>query len=232
MPIFDRSLFRPSPPRATSQRLDAAMGAVRAAARGQARAEVREQLVAKLRATGLMLPPPEVDLMVDLIVGRGVQREAKRVALQARLGYFAGRFLSAGIGHQPRPRWDVTPTRFVPPRLPFHPVEVILDREAGQHLAIGGDDTFVVWFAPAEPDSSQDHLQSDGEAQAGQPVAVFRGDYQIGVLDSGSNARWLPLVQQSRAAAQSVVTFAVRTRNDDGEWQLLVGLPHTYGGRS
>jgi hypothetical protein len=101
---YDPSLLRPLPPPVASRRIDAAMQAAGAAVRGErSRTDVRELLVSELGTRGLMLSPPTVDLMVDIIVGGPVQR----LALQAKLGGFAVRFLSAAMRHQTLPRWDV-----------------------------------------------------------------------------------------------------------------------------
>lgn len=46
-------------------RIDAALDAARAGTQGRNREQIRELLVAELRASGLMLPPPSVDALVD-----------------------------------------------------------------------------------------------------------------------------------------------------------------------
>ena len=61
---------------------------------------------------------------------------------------------------------------------------------------------------------------------AEQPVAVFRGDYQIGVLDPDASAAWRPLVQENRDENRTVTTYAARRQTDTGEWRLLIGLPY------
>jgi hypothetical protein len=134
---------------------------------------------------------------------------ARRLAFQAKLGGFALRLLSAGIRHRPLPQWD-TRVRHVHSSLPFRPVEVILHRDASQHLAVGDADTFEVWFGPANPNSDHDHSQTEGENAANQPVAVFRGEYQVGVLHPNTSAAWRPLLHEGREASCTVVTFATR----------------------
>ena len=124
---YDPSLLRPLPPAVTLRRIDAAIQAARAAARGERRrADVRELLVAELGTRGLMMSPPLVDLMVDVVVAGPM----RRLAFQAKLGGFAVRFLSAAVRHQTLPRWDARPTRLVYSGLPFRPVDVILDQGA------------------------------------------------------------------------------------------------------
>lgn len=163
-----------------------------------------------------MPAPPTVDLMVDIIVG-GL---AQRLAMQAKLGGFAVRFLSAAVRHQTLPRWDVGATRVVHSSLPFRPVDVILDQGAAQHLDVGDADTFEVWFGTGTPSPDQ----------APQPVIVFRGDYRVGVLDPEASAAWTAQLHDSRGTGQTVVTFATRQLTDNGEWRLLTGLPRGAGG--
>jgi hypothetical protein len=208
-------------PAVMNRRIDDAGEAVRMGARGRSRAETRALLVAELRARGIMPPPPTVDLLVDYVAGG----PAQRVAFQAKPGGFALRFLSAAIRHRPLPAWDVTATRPVPSSLPVRPVEVILSGDARQHLAVGDDDIFEVWFAPATPESAPGHAEAQGEDAADHLVAVFRGEHQVGVLDPDASAAWRPLLQESREVSQTLATFAARKQAETGEWRLLVGLP-------
>jgi hypothetical protein len=225
--MFDPSLSRPLPPAVLRRRMDVAVEAARVKACGRGRAEVRDVLVAELRAQGLMPAPPGVELMVDLIAGSPVQRAAHRGAYQARLGAFAVGLVSAAARHRPLPRWDVTGARFVSPRLPLQPVDVILDPDAGLHLAVGDADTFEVWLGPGAPSSSAGQAEDRG---AGLPVAVFRGDYHVGVLDPDTSAAYWPLVQDAGAAGQTVVTMATRKQAGDDQWRLLINLPHPRHG--
>ena len=213
---YDPSLLRPLPPAVTLRRIDAAIQAARAAARGERRrADVRELLVAELGTRGLMMSPPLVDLMVDVVVAGPM----RRLAFQAKLGGFAVRFLSAAVRHQTLPRWDARPTRLVYSGLPFRPVDVILDQGAGRHLDVGDADTFEIWFG----------LSSAGPDQAPQPVIVFRGDYRVGVLDSEASTAWSALVHDGGGTGQTVLTFATRQRTGNGGWRLLTGLPRGAG---
>jgi len=220
--MFDPSLVRPPPPAVTSRRIDAAVKAARIGAQGRTRAEARESLVTELRARGLMPPPPAVDLLVHLVAGG----PAQRVAMQANLGAFVLRFAGAAIRHRPVPdAWEATGMRHVHSRLPFQPVDVILGRDAGQHLAVGDASTFEVWFELAAREPERGHGQAADGGTGGQPVAVFRGEYQVGVLDRETSAAWRPLVEEGRDRGHIVVTSATRKHAGNGQWRLLVGLP-------
>lgn len=85
--MSDPSLF--PPPDVTLRGLDAALDAARAEAQGRNRDQTRELLVAELRARGLMLPPPEVDSLVDLITAGPAQRQAQRLTGLANLAGLA-----------------------------------------------------------------------------------------------------------------------------------------------
>ena len=197
--MFDPSLVRPPPPAVTARRIDAAIKAARIGAQGRTRAEARESLVAELRARGLMPPPPAVDLLVQRVAGSPVQRAAQRVAVQAKLGAFVLRFAGAAISHRPVPRsWEATGMRHVHSRLPFQPVDVILGHDAGQHLAVGDAGTFEVWFDFAAREPERGHGQAVDGDKGGQPVAVFRGEYQVGVLDGETSAAYRPRPLSSR----------------------------------
>lgn len=178
------------------------------------------------------MAPPEVDLLVDSIFGGALRREAKRLAVQAKLAGFAARFLGAAMSHRPLPRWDVTATRAVHSTLPFRPIEVVVDREASKHLGVGEADAFEVWLAPATPDSGHDRPEADSEDIPARPVAVFRGDYQVGVLDPDASDAWRPVLYESQGRGQIVTTVAARKPVGNNEWRLLVGLPYAPAGRS
>ncbi|MDR0342605.1 MAG: hypothetical protein LBI49_05700 [Nocardiopsaceae bacterium] len=105
--------------------------------------------------------------------------------------------------------------------LPSRPVEVILDHDASEHLAVGDAGTYDVWFGPAASSSSDRHTRPQAEDTADQPVTVFRGEYKVGVLDRDSSAAWRPLLHEGR----TVTTFATRRQAETGEWRLFVGLP-------
>lgn len=225
--MFDPSLVQPVPPGVTMRRIDAALDAVRAGAAGRNPEQTRGLLVAELRARGIMLPPPSVDSLVDLITAGPAQRQAQRLTGLAKLAGLAVRTLNAAIQHQPFPSWNISAVRLVHSTLPFRPpIEVILDPDASEHLAVGDDDSIDVWFGLATPSSSGEHTQPEVKDTADQPVAVFRGDYQIGVLDPDASAAWRPLVQESRDENRTVTTYAARRQTDTGEWRLLIGLPY------
>jgi hypothetical protein len=220
--MFDPSLVQPLPPGVTVERIDAALDAARAGAQERNREQTRELLVAELRARGLMLPPPLVDSLVDDIAAGTVQRLIEL----GKLAGLAFRSLSAAIQHRPLPSWNVLAVRLVHSRLPFQPIEVILDPDASEHLAVGDDDTIDVWFGLAAPSSSGEHTQPEVKDTADQPVAVFRGEYQVGVLDPDTSAAWRPLVQKGHDESRPVATYAARRQADNGEWRLLIGLPY------
>jgi hypothetical protein len=224
--MFDRSLVQPLPPAVTHRRIDAALNAARAGAQERNRDQTRELLVAELRARGLMLPPPTVEVLVDLIAGGPAQRQAQRLAGQAKLAGLALRSLTAAIQHRPLPGWDVIGVRLVHSTLPFRRTEVVLDRDAAEHLAVGDADTFDVWFGPAAPSSSDSHTRPEAKGAADQPVAVFRGGYRLGVLDPEASAAWRPLLREGHDESRTVATFATRQQADNDEWRLLIGLPH------
>jgi hypothetical protein len=164
-----------------------------------------------------MLSPPSVDSLVDLITAGPAQRQAQHLIGLGKLAGLAIRSLSAAIQHRPLPSWNLSAVRLVHSTLPFRPpIEVILDADASEHLAVGDNDTIDVWFGLAPPSSSGEHTQ---------PVPVFRGEYQIGVLDAEASAAWRPLVQESRDEHRTVATYAARRHADNGEWRLLIGLP-------
>lgn len=218
-------LPRPPSPKVTMQKLDAPIDA-RAGLEGRSRTEVRDLLVTELRARGLMLAPPEVDLLVENIFGGLLQRKAQRLARQARAAGFTARFLGAALSRRPLPPWDVTATRAVLSTLPVRPVEVIVDPGASQHLSVGENDTFEAWFAPAAPGSGDDRRLADSEKLSAPPVAVFRGSYQVGLLDRHASGAWWPVLHESQDRGQIVITSAVRKLAVNGEWRLLVGLPY------
>jgi hypothetical protein len=127
-----------------SRRLGEAMEAARSAARGMSCDEARGRIVAELRAHGIMLPPPSVDLILyDVMLGTGVAGRARRAAWHlgnaADLAGYAIRFLSAAARRQPLPRWDLGGVR----SLKWDPhvrAEVILDANAQESIAIGASD--------------------------------------------------------------------------------------------
>jgi len=231
--MFDPSLLRPLPPAVTSRRIDAAVKAARMGAQGRTRAEARELLVTELRARGLMPPPPAVDLLMPLVSGGPAQRAAQRLTVQARLGAFALRLAGAAARHRPLPdSRGVTDMRLVHSRLPVQPVDVLLGHDAGQHLAVGDADTFEVWLDLATRDAERRHGQATDGDTDGPPVTVFRGGYQIGVLDSQASAAYRPLVREGRSTGHIVVTHAARKQAGNGEWRLLIGLPLARPGSS
>lgn len=221
MPPSPKPRGRLLSPAMMNRRIDDAIQAVRTAAGEHSRAETRALLVAEVRARGVMPPPPTVDLLVDDIAGS----PAQQVAVQAKLGWFALRFLGAAMRHRPLPAWDVTATRVVASGLPIRPVEVILSGDASQHLAVGDADIFEVWFASASPGSVPGQPLVQEQDAAGELVAVFRGEHQIGVLDPDASAAWRPRLYEGRERSQTVVTFGTRRQADNGEWRLQVGLP-------
>jgi hypothetical protein len=227
--MFDPSLIQPAPPGVTLGRINAALDATRGEAQERNREQNRELLVAELRARGLMLPPPSVDTLVDLITAGPAQRQAQRLIGLAKLAGLALRSLNAAIQHQPLPSWNISAVRLVHSTLPFQPpIEVILAPDASEHLAVGDDDSIDVWFGLAAPSSSGEHTQPEVKDTAGQPVAVFRGDYQVGVLDPDASAAWRPLVQENRDENRTLTTYAAR-RQTGNEWRLLIGLPYAPG---
>lgn len=225
--MFDPSLVQPLPPGVTLGRIDAALDAARDGAQGRDREQTRELLVAELRARGLMLPPQEVDSLVEHIAAGPVHRQAQRLTGVAKLAGVAVRSLTAAIEHRPLPRWNVSAVRLVHSTLPFRPpIEVILDPDASQHLAIGDADTIDVWLGLTAPSSSGERTRPDAKDTTDQPVAVFRGEYQVGVLDPDASAAWRPLVEESHDENGTVATYAARRQADNGEWRLLIGLPY------
>lgn len=224
--MSDPILVQPLPPRVTFERIYAALDAARAGAQGRNRDQTRELLVAELRARGLMLPPPEIDVLVDLNARRPAQHQAQRLAGQTKLAGLAFRFLGAAIIRRlPLPSPDASAVRFVHSTLPDQPIKVILDRDASEHLTVGDADTFNVWFGLAAISSSDQHTRAEAKDTTDQPVAVFRGDYQVGVLDPDASAPWRPLVHEGHNESRTVATHAIRQQADNGEWRLLVGLP-------
>jgi hypothetical protein len=217
MPQDPKPRDRVLSPAVMSRRIDDAIEAVRIGPAGQSRAETRAQLVAELRARGVMPAPPTVDQLLDAIAGK----PAQRVAVQAKLGGFALRFLGAAIRHQPLPAWDVTATWIVGSSLPVRPVDVILAEDASQHLAVGGADIFEVWLALVTPGPVPGQPTNQGQ----DVVAVFRGEHQVGVLDPKASAAWRPRLHESQERSQTLVTFGTRRQADNGAWRLLVGLP-------
>jgi hypothetical protein len=229
--MFDPSLVQPEPPDVAFRRIDAAVDAARAGARGRNRGQARELLVAELRARGLMLAPPVVDSLVERITAGPAQRQAQSVAALARLAGLAVRSLSAAMRHQQMPSWNVLPVRLVPSRLSFDPIEVIIDPDAREHLAVGACDTIDVWLELAELSSSGQPIEPEVKDTAQQPVAVFRGEYRIGVLDPDASAAWRPLIHKGRDESRTVATYAARRQAGNGQWRLLIGLPHALGNR-
>jgi len=83
---------------------------------------------------------------------------------------------------------ELAGVRLVHSTLLFRRIEVILDRDAGEHLAVGDTNTIDVWLGLAAPGSPDKHSPPEAIAVADQPVAVFRGDYRVGVLDAEGSA--------------------------------------------
>jgi hypothetical protein len=225
--MFDPSLLQPLPPGVTAGRIDAALDASRGVAEGRNREQIRELLVAELRARGLMLSPPSVDSLVDLIAAGPIQRQAQRLAGLGNLAGLALRSVSAAIQHQPLPSWIFSGARLVRSTLGFRQTEVILDRDVGEHLAVGDANTIEVWLGLAAFGSPDKHRPPEAIAAADEPVTVFRGDYRVGVLDPEASAAWRPLVHRGHDESHAVVTFATRQQADGGEWRLLIGFPYT-----
>lgn len=225
--MFDPSLLQPLPPGVTFRRIDDAVDAARAGARTRNREQVRELLVAELRTRGLMLPPASADSLVDHIVAGFAQRQGGRLAELGKLASVAFRSLTAAIQHQPLPSWNGSAVLLVNSTLPFQPIEVILDRDADEHLAVGDADTIDVWLGLGGPGSPGEQSTSEAIGAADQQVVLFRGDYRVGVLDPDASAAWLPLVRQGRDESRTIATWATRQQARNGEWRLLVGTPHT-----
>ena len=224
--MFDPSLAQPRPPAVTLERIGAALDAARAGAQERNREQTRELLVAELRARGIMLSPPSVDSLVDFITAGPAQLQAQRLAGLTKLAGLAFRSLSAAIQHRPLPSWNVSAVRLVHSTLPFRPIEVILDPDASEHPAVGDDDIIDVWVGLAAPSSPGERTQTEVENAADQPVAVFRGEYQVGVLDPDTSAAWRPLVLKGHDENRTVTTYATRRQADKCEWRLLIGLPY------
>lgn len=225
-------LPRPLSPTVTRQRLDAALDAAQAGMEGRSRSEVRDLLVTELRARGLMMAPPEVELVLDGVFGGLLQRKAQRLAVQTKMAGFTPRFVGAALSHGSLPRWNVTASRAVHSTLPIQPVEVIVHQEASHHLGVGEAETFWVWFGAATPDSDHDQPLADNEDVSASAVAVFRGDYRVGVLDPHASEAWWPVLHESQSRGQIVTTIAARKPADNGGWRLLIGLPYRPARRS
>jgi hypothetical protein len=130
--------------RERSRRVGEAIEAARSAARGKSRAGARRRIVAELKAHGIMLPPPSVDLILhDVMLGTGaaggIRRTAWHLGNAADLAGLAVRFISAAARRQSLPRWDLGGVRRLGPA-PYVLADVILDPTAQESLAVGAGD--------------------------------------------------------------------------------------------
>jgi hypothetical protein len=213
------------------RRLNEAVRAVRAEAGGLTRAEAEQRLWEELRVRGMVPAPPVVDRLVDdIMLGAGaagrVWRSAERLGGFAELAGFAIRLASAGLRHQPLPRLDPAGMRWVIPD-PRVREQVNLDPAAGEALAVGEDDAVEVWLEEVSPEPGVEVPGTDTE----QPIAVFRGQQRVGVLGPQASHAYRHSVYEAREAGLTLVSFAFRSRDDDGTWHLYLGSPppgHPY----
>ena len=141
--------------RERSRRVGEAIEAARSAARGKSCDEARRQIVAELKAHGIVLPPPSVDLILhDVMLGTGaaggIRRTAWHLGNAADLAGLAVRFISAAARRQSLPCGDLGGVRRLGPA-PHVPTDVILDPTAQESLAVGVGDitdsgTIEVWL--------------------------------------------------------------------------------------
>lgn len=127
--------------RERSRRFNEAVEAAHRAAPGMSRAEARRRVVAELRARGIVMPPPGVDLIVhDIMLGSGaagsIRRAVWHLANAADLAGRGIRFISAAARRQPLPRWDLAGARYLKPDLHVEE-DVVLDPAAQDSLAVG-----------------------------------------------------------------------------------------------
>jgi hypothetical protein len=210
-------------PRLAFRRLDEAVRAVRSGAGGLSRAETRQRLWEELRARGIMPAPPVVDRLVDDIMpGAGaagrVRRPAKRLGATAELAGFGIRLASAGLRHQPLPRWDFGGMRWVKPD-PQVRGQVLLDPAAGEVLAVGEDNAVEVWLDEIRPEPGAEIPAAE------QPIAVFRGQQRAGVLGPQASHAYRHAIREAREAGLTPVSMATRSRDNDGTWHLHLGPP-------
>jgi hypothetical protein len=224
--------------RERSRRLDEAIEAARSAARGMSRDEARRRIVAELRAHGIMLPPPSVDLILhDVMLGTGVAGGIRRTAWHlgnaADLAGLAIRFLSAAARRQTLPRWDLGGVH----SLRWDPhlrAEVILNPTAQESLAIGaGDETddgiIEVWL---DYPGSGRGLAADARGAGGEPgvagdepLVVYYGEERVGVLGAEASDAYRQAVREAYDAGLIPEIRATRSQADDGSWHLRLGMP-------
>jgi hypothetical protein len=231
--------------RERSRRLDEAVEAARSAARGMSRAEARQRVVAELRARGIVMPPPGVDLIVhDIMLGTGaaggVRRAAWHLSNAAHLAGGGIRFISAAARHQPLPRWDLGGARYLKPDLHVQE-DVILDPAAQESLAVGdsnllgddiatiGGDVIEVWLgypgSGRAPAADGHGAGSEPPAADDEPLVVYYGEERVGVLGPEASNAYRQAVREAHDAGVIPIIPATRRQADDGSWHLRLGVP-------
>jgi hypothetical protein len=231
--------------RERSRRLNEAIEAASSAARGMSRVEARQRVVAELRARGIVISPPGVDLIVhDIMLGTGaaggIRRAAWHLANAADLTGRAIRFISAAARRQPLPRWDFGGARYLKPDLHVQ-ADVILDPAAQELLAVGdnniigdeialiGGHVLEVWLGdsgsgrgPAAGVHGADNEPAPGDDE---PLVVYYGDEYVGVLGPGASSAYRQAVREAHDAGVIPIIPATRSQAVDGSWHLRLGVP-------
>jgi hypothetical protein len=231
--------------RERSRRLEEAIEAAQSAARGMNRAEARQRIVAELRARGVVMSPPGVDLILqDIMLGTGaaggIRRAAWHLANAADLTGRAIRFISAAARHQPLPRWDLGGARYLKPDRHVH-ADVILDPAAQELLAVGdstitgneiailGGDVIEVWLDyPRFGRGSFTGGHGAGNEPAAdddQPLVVYYGEERVGILGPEASNAYRQAVREAHDAGVIPIIPATRSQADDSSWHLRLGLP-------
>jgi hypothetical protein len=225
--------------RERSRRVGEAIEAARSAARGKSRDEARRRIVAELKAHGIMLPPPSVDLILhDVMLGTGaaggIRRTAWHLGNAADLARLAVRFISAGARRQSLPRWDLGGVRRLGPA-PHVLADVILDPTAQESLAVGAGDItdsgiIEVWLDyPGSGHGLAADARGGGEppVSGAEPLVVYYGEERVGVLAPEASDAYRLAVREAYDAGLVPVIEATRGQADDTSWHLRLGIPLT-----
>lgn len=201
--------------RSDFRRIDEAKAAVRSRARGMSALEVRGLLVREMKARGMMLPPPIIDFYVkEIMLGggptRGLRRAHHGLANTAKFTIAVGRFLRSATDNGTAPELEIDGMRQVLSDPRRRRAEVMLDAGVAELLSICAHDLISVWLDRA--------AGTDG-------IAVFLGDDRVGLLGDEGNQAYGAAVDQAHDVNEILVTLALRSRADDGSWQMHIGLP-------
>lgn len=192
---------------------------VHAEARGMSYQWVRQRLAVELLLRGHFPPPRIVDRIAEDITFANpadrVRRAVNAVKAALATNWLAMRSIAALAFRRQLPHWHIFGIHTINTDAWEELLRVAIDPWADELLAVGESDEIGVWLGvPGETVRTADP----------NDIAVYRGDYRLGVLD-GNDGAYRAILMEPRHADIHLLTDAVRSRADDGSWQLRVLSP-------